>query len=86
MIRTIYIKTPLSIGEEGIDNIKKEIIDGRNNNNVNESFEIGTMHVNFGLYQDFITPFSVNIGTLYYLVFSSYLFIKSFACINKYLK
>jgi len=33
-----------------------------------------------------ITPFSVNIGTLYYLVFSSYLFIKSFACINKYLK
>lgn len=36
--------------------------------------------------KDFITPFSVNIGTLYYLVFSSYLFIKSFACINKYLK
>ena len=35
---------------------------------------------------DQITPFSVNIGTLYYLVFSSYLFIKSFACINKYLK
>jgi len=33
-----------------------------------------------------ITPFSVNIGTLYYLVFSSYIFIKSFACINKYLK
>jgi hypothetical protein len=33
-----------------------------------------------------ITPFLVNIGTLYYLVFSSYLFIKSFACINKYLK
>ena len=30
-----------------------------------------------------ITPFSVNIETLYYLVFSSYLFIKSFACINK---
>ena len=33
----------------------------------------------------YITPFLVNIGTLYYLVFSSYLFIKSFACINKYL-
>jgi hypothetical protein len=33
-----------------------------------------------------ITPFSLNIGTLCYLVFSSYLFIKSFACINKYLK
>ena len=28
-----------------------------------------------------ITPFSVNIGTPNYLVFSSYLFIKSFACI-----
>jgi len=30
-----------------------------------------------------ITPFSLKIGTLNYLVFSSYLFIKSFACINK---
>lgn len=33
-----------------------------------------------------ITPFSVKSGTPNYLVFSSYLFIKSFACINKYLK
>jgi hypothetical protein len=33
-----------------------------------------------------LTPFLVHIGTLYYLVFSSYLFIKSFPCINKYLK
>ncbi len=32
---------------------------------------------------DFITPFSLKIGTLNYLVFSSYLFIKSLACINK---
>ena len=30
-----------------------------------------------------ITPFSLKTGTLNYLVFSSYLFIKSFACINK---
>ena len=30
-----------------------------------------------------ITPFSLKIGTLNYLVFSSYLFIKSLACINK---
>ena len=31
----------------------------------------------------YITPFSLKIGTLNYLVFSSYLFIKSSACINK---
>lgn len=30
-----------------------------------------------------ITPFSLKIGTLNYLVFSSYLFTKSLACINK---
>jgi hypothetical protein len=30
-----------------------------------------------------ITPFSLKIGTLNYLFFSSYLFIKSFASINK---
>lgn len=42
--------------------------------------------LNYYLNIEIITPFSVNIGTLYYLVFSSYLFIKSFACINKYLK
>jgi len=30
-----------------------------------------------------ITPFSVKFRTLNYLVFSSYLFIKSLACINK---
>ena len=34
-------------------------------------------------HQDDITPFSLKIGTLNYLVFSSYLFIKSLACINK---
>ena len=34
----------------------------------------------------FITPFLAKIGTLYYLVLSSYLFIKSFVCMNKYLK
>ncbi len=33
-----------------------------------------------------ITPFSLKFGTLNYSVFSSYLFIKSSACINKYLK
>jgi len=33
--------------------------------------------------EEFITPFSLKIWTLNYLVFSSYLFIKSSACINK---
>jgi hypothetical protein len=31
----------------------------------------------------YITHFSLKIGTLNYLVFSSYLFIKLLACINK---
>ena len=54
-----------------------------------KSFEWMYYYVYIILLNDFesiITPFLVNIGTLYYLVFSSYLFIKSFACINKYLK
>ncbi len=42
--------------------------------NINESKEL--MNI-------FITPFSLKIGTLNYLVFSSYLFTKSLACINK---
>ena len=37
----------------------------------------------FTITKNNITPFSVKFGTLNYLVFSSYLFIKSLACINK---
>ncbi len=49
-----------------------------NNNDLDRKKSMAKFYI-LGL----ITPFSLKIGTLHYLVFSSYLFIKSFACINK---